>query len=95
MGSRKATVAKIIDLFGRCPILSIPKTAGESALLVHEFTLRETRLFQAMDLGVAQVSLHSDLSVFHQIAVMVGRVHRLNAHESVAFLSRAVFNRFE
>lgn len=77
------------------PILAIHKAAGESALLKHELTPEERKLFKEMDAQTANVPHNAPASAYRSIVTKVGQQHGLSPEESFAFFLRTTFSVFE
>ena len=77
------------------PILAIQRSAGSDALLAHELTPEEQRLFKEIDARTAALPESSELSAYHEVAIRIGRHYGLSPAQSVAFFTRTTFGEFE
>jgi len=77
------------------PILAIPRSSGDQALLDYKLTTDEKRLFREMDSQTAALSKESDLAVYHEAVEQIGRKHGLDKRQSIAFWTRTTFSFFE
>ena len=79
----------------RYPILEIGRESGDAALLLHEMTSAERRLFLAMDSACVQLPEDTELEVFHARVAQIGALHGLGFASSVALWTRLTFSLFE
>lgn len=83
------------DTLSTFPILAIPRTAGESALLKYELTPEERKLFKELDAQTAELPRNASTEAYRSVAANVGRRHGLSPEESYAFFMRTTFSAFE
>jgi|GEM_PF-6816641 len=77
------------------PILAIQRAASSDALLEHELTAAERRLFREIDAATARLPSGATLVDHHRVAVEIGARYGLDARESIAFFTRTTFSEFE
>lgn len=77
------------------PILAIPRSAGSDALLAHELTPEEKRLFKEIDAKTAALPRNAEASAYHAVAIEIGKRYGLSSAQSIAFFMRTTFSEFE
>lgn len=77
------------------PILQIKHSEGGDALLDHELTPLEQKIFQEMNAATSVLpkkeDSQEDLQQVHQAIIPIGKKYGLSEEESVAFWTRTAF----
>lgn len=77
------------------PVLKIQRLQGDQALLDHELTPNEQKLFKEMDKATAGIAEDSNLEAYYAAIVLIGAKYGLNRQQSIAFWTRTTFMLFE
>lgn len=77
------------------PILNIPPSAGDDALLHYELTPDEQQLFNLFDTAAGELPEDADLPEYHSIVAKLGQEFGLTPEQSIAFWTRTTFSMFE
>ena len=77
------------------PILKIRRSQGDDALLEHQLTADEQRLFKVFDKATTKLPKGTDLSEYHQTVAGLGEQFGLTPQQCIAFWTRTTFSMFE
>jgi hypothetical protein len=77
------------------PILEIPRSAGDQALLDYKLTPDESKLFREIGEATGKLPEDAPATAYDEVAIDIGKKYGLTPPQAVAFFIRSTFSIFE